>query len=180
MGIQSVEFFPFARTSTNPALEDFGRGINILSDTDTYAKAPRGQMCYAFHTSFNAWGRFRYCHFKKKICQKGAPVAYSGAAKINLAASVANSQQRAGIAMARASASQYAWVQVEGANFQRVPTDGGIAAGDVCIKDESTAGMLDTVTRSTASTQTGWIMARALAADSGSFMAIGKLIITCE
>ena len=167
MGIQSTQFFPFARTSTNPGMEDFGRGITILTDVDTYPKAPKGQMCYAFHTSFSAWGRFRYCQFRKKIGQKGAPVAYSAAARINLAASVANSQQRAGVAMARASASQYAWVQVEGPNFQRVPTDGGIAAGDLCIKDEATAGMLDTLARSIYGTQTAWIFGRALAADCG-------------
>jgi len=173
MGVQRLMFFPYQ--TVPETAEQFAKGS--LSETTSYKKFPLGQVCFAYHDTFGAWGRFRYVKYKI-AARQGAAVAYSAAGHVTSAASVANSALRAGVACgASTAASQFGWVQVEGPNFFKVETDKGVAAGDQCIKDQATAQIIDTVALSAVGTQIGWIGFRALAADSGSHMAPGKLLI---
>lgn len=173
MGVQRSMWFPY---QTVPEVtEQFAQ--SVLTETSSYKKFPLGTQRHAYHTSFGAWGRFRYVKIKI-AARQGAVVAYSAASHVTCAPSAANSKLRAGVCCGVTTAvSQFGWIQVEGPNFFKVETDKGIAAGDMCIKDEATAQILDTMAQTVAGTQIGWVGFRAIAADSGSHMAIGKLII---
>lgn len=172
MGIQNITFFPHR---TIPEAQSYYPGIVLTGNVSAYKVFPVGTTVYAYHSSFTAWGRFIYCRTRKTQVAIGAPVALSTFGVLSRAASAANSKKRVGFTMAVISASQHGWVQTAGINFRRLVTDKGIVNGDTCVKDEATAGMIDTATNT--GTQSAWIIGRALADDSGSFQAPGKFII---
>lgn len=172
MGIQYITFFPHR---TIPESQSYYPGIVLTGNVSTQAAVPAGTTVFAYHTSFTAWGRFTYLRTRKTQVAIGAPVALSTYGILSRAASGANSRKAIGVTMAVMSASQYGWVQTAGINFRRLVTDKGIVNGDRCIKDEATAGMLDTYVNT--GTQAAWTFVTALADDSGSFQAAGKAII---
>ena len=130
--------------------------------------------------------QFRYVFAKKKV-QKWRVVG-NRAASVTLAnhrgwsagqsANVFLSAAPLGVAFVQISASQYGYVLAAGplGNLGGVScyaiTDGGVAAGDMLIKDETAAtGRFDTMTNT--GTQSAWIMGYANIVDSGSFLASG-------
>lgn len=146
-----------------------------LTDKSTHKKGLNiGDEIWASDSSYGG-GRFRYV-FAKLTLKQGQPVHYSAVGKVSNVATEAGSKMRAGFACAAISASQYGFIQVGGLNFFKIQTDKGIAAGDVCIKDQASK-FIDTATNT--GTQSGWVIGRALAADSASFQAPGKFMIEC-
>lgn len=127
---------------------------------------------------------FRYVFAAKTISKKGVPVALISTAgtaaqkhgfRVAASATAANSTRPAGISVGKISASEYGYVLCAGplnADYY-VQTDKGVAAGDMCILDQSTDGTLDTATNT--GTQIGWVFVNAFAADSGSFLGAGMV-----
>ena len=129
--------------------------------------------------------QFRYIFAKKKIPKfrvvgnrnvlpTAAGVGWSG----GISAAVNLSACPLGVAFVQISASQYGYIMSRGplGNLGELSvyaiTDGGVAAGDSLVKDESSAvGRFDTATNT--GTQAAWIMGKAQAADSGSYLAAG-------
>lgn len=158
---------------------DVGSG-KLSSNGTTSATWSRGQRFLAYDSAQKAYGTFAYV-FSKVAIRKGSPVAWSSPGKVSHVKSAGASARRAGVSCALISTSTYGFIQTKGPNFYRVRTDTGIAASDICMKDDDGNNEhLETVTKTIASTQTAWIMGRALAADSGSYMAPGKLVLECE
>lgn len=133
--------------------------------------------------------RFRYVFSAKKTV-KGQPVSIVSTANtaaqkygysVANSATAANSTKPAGIAIGLISASCYGWILSQGPlgdigdglGTIFALTDKGVAAGERCVKDEATDGMLDTYARTVAGTEAGNVFVRALAADSGSHLAAG-------
>jgi len=172
MGIKNISFIPYR---TVPEAARPYPGIVLTGNVSVYPKVPVGTTVFAFHTSFNAWGKFTYLRSRKTQSWSGAPVGMSTNAILGAAGTAAMSANRVGVTMATVSASQYGWVQTAGINFKPIITDKGVAAGDMCFKDESTAKIIDTATNT--GTQIGWAFIRALADDSTSYLAAGKAII---
>lgn len=134
---------------------------------------------------------FRYV-FSKIKTTKGQPVSIVSTAttkaqnygfRVANSATAANSTRPAGIAIAKISASCYGYVQCsgplgdigDGLGTVYALTDGGIAANDLCVKDQATDGMIDTAAASTAGTQISWVFVKALSADSGSYLVSGHV-----
>jgi hypothetical protein len=132
----------------------------------------------------DGFGRaYRYVRFLAPVI-KGNPVAVSSSAqsavkmhgwKVTKNASGTKSGRCCGIAVGTASTCQYGYVlshgPLGGPNSHYILTDGGVANGDLLIKDQVTAGMADTATNT--GTQIAWLIGRATAADSGSYQAKG-------
>jgi hypothetical protein len=176
MGIKLVSFLP---QKTLPETQEQFRQVSLATTGGSKTPLlPKGQLVFAYHDSFGAYGKFRYVFAKvRQVAFK--PVYWSAAGKIAGVKGTTTSPLRAGVTTALISNSSYGFIQTEGANFYRVATDKGVVAGDMCIKDEATSDLyLDTAT--TTGTQMGWVLGRALADDSGSWMAKGKLALCCE
>lgn len=155
---------------------DIGATRTFSTNGATTAAFNRGQTFHAECTAAKTIAEFKYV-FTKKTVLKGAVVSYSSPGVVGIGASVGAAKRRAGVACSRISASMYGFIQTRGANVYRVLTDKGIAASDDVIKDEATANILDTVLSTVVGTQIAWICGHALADDSGSYMAPGKLIL---
>ena len=156
---------------------DVGTG-KLSSNGTSAAQFNRGQRFHAYDSTTKAYGTFAYV-FTKTKARKGSPVAWqSSPGMVTVARGATASGRRAGVTCALISASCYGFVQTAGPNFYRVRTDTGIAAGDACMKDDNANDEhLETVAKTVYSTQTAWVLGRALAADSGSYMAPGKLVL---
>lgn len=126
---------------------------------------------------------YRYVRFLGPVI-KGNPVATScssqGVAKQNgwrvtKNGSAIKSARCVGIAIGSMSTSEYGYVlehgPLGGPDSHYILTDGGVANGDLLIKDQTTAGMADTATFT--GTQIAWVIGKATAADSGSYQAKG-------
>lgn len=134
-------------------------------------------------------GRFyRYVRFLGVVV-KGNPVSTSSSAqsnakfggwKVTRGATNAKSARCVGIAIAGASTCQHGYVLTHGPlggpNNHYILTDKGVVNGDMLIKDQATAGMADTATNT--GTQIGWVIAKATADDSGSYLAKG--FVNCQ
>ena len=153
---------------------DIGATRTFSTNGTSTAAFNRGQTFHAQCTASKTLAKFKYVFTKKKV-PKGAVVSYSSPGVVGIGASVGAAKRRAGAACSLISASTYGFIQIRGANVYRVSTDGGVAASDSCMKDEATAHILDTATNT--GTQSAWICGYATAADSGSFMAPGTLIL---
>lgn len=175
MPIKLMSFLP-ARTIPETQEQFRQVALNTAGGSKTQL-VPKGTMCFAYYSAAG-YGRFRYV-FAKKRQVANKPVYWSSYAYVAGVKGVAASALRAGVTTQLISNSSYGWIQVEGPNFFKVATDKGVTAGDMCIKDDGTSDLfLDTATFT--GTQMGWILGRALADDSGSWMAVGKLHICCE
>lgn len=176
MAVEQITFFP---SKTNPECAEFAKGIRLNTAGGRKTAAfPKGSLVSAYDNTIKAQGWFRYVFAKvRQVAYK--PVYWSSSGNIAGVKSVAASRTRAGVTCALISNSSYGFVQVKGHNFFQVATDKAIAAGDICIKDDNTSDLyLDTATNT--GTQSAWVLGRALADDSGSWMAVGKLMIGCE
>lgn len=177
MAFRVATWFPH---DTVPESREYAKD-SLLTATKTKVKTQgrRGQYAWVQESSMDGWALVKYVQFTAATAQ-GAPVAYgiTGKAKVVVAASAANSGRYAGFPLQAQSASTWGWMQVRGANVYRLVTDKGVAAGNLLIKDQVTAGMLDS--RVTGGSQDGFVCAVALQSDSGSFMAPGKAFIRCE
>lgn len=175
MGVKHLSFLPY---KTVPETKEQFKDLALdTSGGSKYPKLPKGQVVWAYHDSFGAWGRFRYVLAKKRQTAY-KPVYWSAAGKIAGVKGNAASALRAGVTCGLISNSSYGFIQVEGPNFFPVATDKGVTAGDMGIKDDGTSDLfIDTATFT--GTQIGWVLGRALADDSGSHMAIGKFVIEC-
>lgn len=129
---------------------------------------------------------FRYVFAKAKIQKNrvvGArnvlpTVATHVGWSVGQSAAVNLSAAPVGVAFVLISASQYGYVMASGqlGNLGELSvyanTDGGVVAGDLLVKDETNAaGRFDTATNT--GTQSAWVMGKATATDSGSFLAAG-------
>lgn len=155
---------------------DIGATLKFSTNGTTAAAFNRGQTFHAYCAGAKTSATFKYVFTKKKI-PKGAVVSYSSPGVVGIGATAGATRRRAGVACSLISASTYGFIQTKGANVYRVATDKGVLASEDVIKDEATAHILDTTVQSVAGTQTGWTCGRAMADDSGSWMAPGKLIL---
>ena len=122
MGVKHLSFLPY---KTVPETKEQFKDLALdTSGGSKYPKLPKGQVVWAYHDSFGAWGRFRYVLAKKRQTAY-KPVYWSAAGKIAGVKGNAASALRAGVTCGLISNSSYGFIQVEGPNFFPVATDKG-------------------------------------------------------